>query len=227
MSQYWKKCPSDWINQTTFEKLKFSSKNLDKANAGNISALLVLLALIMLAEKDKNTGMQIISITYDDLMEYLNISRSSISSGIKKLSELGIINIDQSSRTNTYILEAIRPEFGWCKVPILKSKSGSRCIDAISNFSLRSKFELYSLKLFFYLASRRNNLESYSQVSYDKIEEITKIPRNDIKKTLSFMQINGLLEYIELGTRDEFSPDKVNKPNRYYLPQHQHIVKRF
>lgn len=39
------------------------------------------------------------------------------------------------------------------------------------------------------------------------------------------MQINGLIKYIELGTRDEFSPDKANKPNRYYLPQHQHIVR--
>ncbi|WGE50207.1 HTH domain-containing protein [Actinobacillus equuli subsp. haemolyticus] len=182
MIKHWKKCPSDWINQGVFEKLKFSSSNLGKTNASNISALLVLLALIMLAKEDKDTGKQMVSVTYDDLMEDLNISRASISSGIKKLSELGIITIDKSNRTNVYILETVRPESGWCKVPILKSKSGSRCIDAIANFSLRSKFELYSLKLFFYLAARRHNSESYTQVSYDKIEEITKIPRNDIKK---------------------------------------------
>jgi hypothetical protein len=105
----------------------------------------------------------------------------------------------------------------WFKLPCQAIFSDGK-INAFRRLSLRSKRDLYALKLYLYFASIRDNRTMFSMASHERIHEKTGIPENEIRRAHSLLTSVGLLAAIE---REFKGLEKTNEPNKYYLTGYQ------
>lgn len=115
------------------------------------------------------------------------------------------------------------PAHPFFKLPCRKLVAGD-VIVPFGNFLLRSKFELYALKLYLYLAARRNNSSYESLASHDKIHESTGIPRRDIRRAISTLINVGLFRAVD--RRSSGVGVHEHSPNLYYLRGCEDLVRQ-
>lgn len=151
------------------------------------------------------------SISYTKLSELTGISRTKISKGLSILEEYEMIQINREGKSNVYAITDYSKQSGWAKLPAkgLYDKNLS-AVTAFSTFRLRSKYELYALKIYLVLVAFRDNKLNYSQLSYDKITEYAGVPRNDIRSSLSLLVANELIQIDSESTElNEYSSSNI------------------
>lgn len=158
--------------------------------------------------------------TYDMLEKATGRPRSLIAKGLKRLQLSGLVTFQGSAQRRSYMLNG--PYDKWFKLPC-RAIVKDGVIEPFTTFNLRSKYELYALKLYLYLAAVRSNNESFSMASYETIYARTSIPERDIRRALALLISCGLLFNIDR----EFSRTlKVNEANKYYLKGYADLVPR-
>jgi len=179
----WVKLPTAWIENNGLRHFRWGTSGSDY-----IAALMSLMAIAHHANQDDGVS----KLTYDELTNFTTLSRAKVSSGLKKLEEENLIERNSLSRS-VYKLSNYDSARGWAKLPAKGLYSADREISAFSEFGLRKAGELNALKLFFLFVSRRDNNTNMANISYDKIQIYTGIERNNIKRGLSILVLNGLI----------------------------------
>jgi len=185
------------------------------------SALMLYMALVFAYGKEKPTGFYgdqyIKSLTYDDFEQACGISRKLISSGLKLLAELKLVDVQGGTRSREY--EVIFGGSGWFKLPCRSIVANNGQIRPFNSFQLRSKHELHALKLHLYLASVRDNSTAFSLASYETIYARTAIIERDIRKAIALLINCGLMVNVT-REKDVLVP---YGPNHYFLNGHEKL----
>lgn len=223
----WAKFPSKFVLDGKLKALLWTNDGVGKPSH-KVAALKLYVALSMKAEKHEFFSHYIdayiprysAQVTYDELMELTALSRSSIASGIDVLVSLELLDVDKDGRKNIYTFPDFDGSKDWCKIPCraLLSRDGKR-IEAFHKLKLRSKIELYALKMFIYLCAVRDNHSHHASASFEKINSQTSIPEADIPRTHSYLSGIGLIALVE-KRRDGFGEMKKNPPNAYFVIGH-------
>lgn len=221
---YWHAVPS----KTVLEALPLLTWVADKkaSPAVGTAALMLYVALLFMSEElPEETALGVVlnkhiaAASYDDLHDATALSRSLISKGLTRLVDLQLIKPTGSHQKRRY--ELAWSEGGWFKLPC-QAIVRSGVILPFQNFTLRSKHELYAMKIYLYLAARRDNYKDFTLASYETISESAKVPERHIRKALVTLSLTGLLVDIN---RDREDGDKVYGPNMYYLAGHHQLFK--
>lgn len=220
----WVKMPAAIVRDDKLKRLLWVNDSIGK-RAHKVAALKIFLALSMCAEKEEvyNSDFDDYStryaaqLTYERLGVLTALSRNSISEGIKILIDLEVINVHIEGRKSIYQFCGFTGDGHWSKLPCqaLLSRDGKR-IEALHKLKLRSKIELYALKMYLYLCTVRDNKTPYASASFEKINEQTSIPEKDIPRTHAYLSGIGLIALVEKRQNDN-SKSKANLPNAYYL----------
>ena len=181
----WVALPSRWIEDGGLKSFRWVDNG-----AANTAALMALIAVAHNIDRETASC----RMTYDEICLATGISRASLSAGLSLLESRGIIRRWGNGRS-TYQLLNFDMTAGWCKLPAKKLYIGNE-IAAFREFRLRSKTELYALKLYLLFASRRDNEFNVARISYDKITEYTGTPRPAIKSAISFLASLSMI-YVE------------------------------
>lgn len=189
--------------------------------AAGTAALMIYVALLFTMEELGREALlghsltkPVVTASYDDLHLATGLSRSLISQGLSRLVELELIQLSGSHQKRRY--ELSWSIGGWFKLPC-HAIVAAGVILPFKNFTLRSKHELYALKIYLYLAARRDNSKTYTLSSYETIADCTKVPERHIRKALVVLSLAGLLTDISRDHDD----DRVYGPNKYFLSGYQ------
>lgn len=222
---YWHRLPS----VTTLDALpKFTWARSGKLSAAsNTAALMLYVVLHFMAEdvlEESPSGLslsaRIAAASYEDLMNATGgKSRSLIAQGLQRLEELGLITRVGSHQKRRYRLTNSQP--GWFKLPC-QAIVRSGVVLPFKNLPLRSRHELHALKVYLYLAARRDNNKTYSLASYEKISEATGVPERYMRQALVTLTLCGLLHDID-RERDTTGGGPAYGPNIYYLRGHNQL----
>jgi hypothetical protein len=193
---------------------KWSSGNGSRTAA----ALILYVTLIFVGER-QTVGDTLVgyrsSPTYDELEKLTGLSRALISGGLKRLTELELVEASGSRQNRVYTIAMQGKR--WFKLPSLALFDEGRIIP-FRQLTLRNKLDLHALKLYLYFASVRDNQRPYSMASHGTIHEKTGIPEADIRRAHSLLTSVGLLAAIEREYKAGI--EKKNEPNKYYLRGH-------
>lgn len=219
ISQRWHRVPSDIVLEA-LPLFKWQWAD-GKTPAGEVAALLVYVALRFMAHHevvDEEHATTVATGSYNDLARATSLSRRLVADGLKRLVAIGLIQPMGSSQKRRYELLGASTT-GWFKLPCQAIVSEG-VIQPFTKFRLRSKTELHALKLYLYLAARRDNHTPYSMAGYDVISKATGIPEGDIRKASGFLLTSGLLAGV---MREPPLMAGKNTPNQYFLAGHQHL----
>jgi DNA-binding transcriptional ArsR family regulator len=169
---------------------------------------------------DPETGAAMV--TYRELEIATGLSRAKISSGLDALEAKGVIERRIERRRSTYRLIGMAKS-GWGAIPAKKLYAANGEIVFLQFFSLRKSTELHALRLYFLFVARRDVRTNLANISYDKIEEYTGIPREQIRSGISFLVTHGMIQvdYIPSGVT------KFGVSNAYritHLFPYQHLA---
>lgn len=187
----WVKMPAAWVRDMN----KFPLHSLlwvRGASANNTAALMIYIVLVHKAD-DNLKADGCCGPTYSEIRQITGLSRSKISGGLQVLYDLGIIANISVGKTNRYKLPKYEAQSGWAKLPAraLYTKDGR--FRPFMNMSLRSKYELYALKIYLLLVAQRDIVTNFANIGYDKIHLYTAVPRNDIRSSLSWLVNSDLI----------------------------------
>lgn len=219
---YWHDLPS----QTTLDALpKFMwAKRGTLSAASNTVALMLYVVLHFMADEVEEEGQiwHVATASYEDLARAIGgRSRSLVSQGLQQLEDFRLIERIGSHQKRRYRLFFSQP--GWFKLPC-QAIVRSGVVLPFANLSLRSSIELYALKIYLYLAARRDNYKTYTLASYENICTNTGVPERYIRKALVMLTVCGLLANID-RERDPKMLTSGYGPNVYYLRGHDQLFK--
>jgi len=213
--KYWHKAPSETL-LSALPLLNWHTAG-SKSASGDTAALMLYVALIFSAELDTDLAgivHQVSAASYDDLEHATALSRRLVADGLNRLVDLQLINRQGSHQKRRYRVTWPQvPKAGWFKIPCQAIVRNNQ-IMPFRNFTLRSKHELHALKLYLYLAARRNNASPYSMASYETIFESIGIPERDIRKAISLLIGTGLLRSVD---RSHDMAINGFGPNKYFF----------
>ena len=184
----WVRLPSGWIDRKELASLQWRAGG---EGSDNTAALMALTAIAHRADPENG----VTRATYDDLCAQTGLSRAKLSKGLAVLKRMNVVGSGPGDARSTYKLANYDPQIGWAKLPA-KSMYSSNQIAAFDNFQLRRVVELDALKLFFLFVARRDRKTNCANISYNKIEEYTRITRARIKTAISFLASLSLI-YVE------------------------------
>ena len=201
----WVMMPNEWINDGRLKQ--FSWNRAEGSN--NVAALMVLAPMLHHAERTSGLG----RLTYDGLELAASLSRHKISAALSVLESREIIEREPQGRS-TYQIVNYNPAFGWAKFPAFRLyRDGT--ITFFEELNLRKRVELDALKLWYFLAARRDNDVNLAKATYDQIAEATGIARERIKSGMSLLAANGLIHVEHIPSRHS----EYGVANAYRLPQ--------
>lgn len=222
---YWHRLPSE-TTLGSLRKLLWAREG-ELSPASSTVALMLYVALHFMAEDVLEEGpfgiplsTRVAAASYDELMHAIGgKSRSLVSQGLERLVQLKLITRLGSHQKRRYRLAFSRP--GWFKLPC-QAIVRSGVILPFENLTLRSRHELHALKVYLYLAARRDNYKTYSLASYEKISEATGVPERYMRKALVTLTLCGLLADISRA-RDTQGNTAAYGPNTYLLRGHHQL----
>lgn len=211
----WVKMPNQWIEAGALKEFRWSRGQ----GANNVAALMMYCGLVHFAEAE--TG--VVNLTYSDFMHITDLSREKVARGLGVLFKHRLIDEISGKRSYYQILE-YRPERDWAKFPA-KGLYSTTGIVAFKDFNLRKRAELDAMKMLLLFASRRDRTDNIARISYDKITEMSGIPRENIKSGLNILAANGLTHVERIPSRKS----QYGVANAYRLPYidpHNHMGTR-
>lgn len=157
--------------------------------------------------------------SYEALGQATDLSRSLIRQGLERLQDLGLIEPHGSHQKRWY--ELTWSDGGWFKLPC-RAIVRSGVIVPFTHFKMRSKHELYAMKLYLYLASVIGRGQTYAQASYETINERISIPERDVRRAVSVLINVGLLRNV---AREDTGMNTSWGANKYYLTGDQDLYR--
>ncbi len=116
--------------------------------------------------------------TYTFILYLAGLSRALIAGGLHYFEQSGILKIHLERWRNLYEICGFNKKVsGWCKLPHRSPIGPDGAIIGFRRFTMRNKYELYTLKLWLYLLQAWDNVSAEVQTSYEKINEGTASPR--------------------------------------------------
>ena|SRR5690554_1265618 len=191
------------------------------AVGGSGTAALTLYIALLIAHNRKRLDApddrtEQVRLTYDAIEARTRISRAKVASALRILeSELEVVQIERSRAGNAFTIVGIddRP---FAQLPQEKLYSPKlQQLRGLSDFTLRSKFELGALKLYLTILALRNAKTGATSVGYDKLMGYTGVRRADIHRCISHL-IN--LELVALGSAVDTSDSSSGHPHNVYIP---------
>jgi len=222
---YWHRFPS----QTTLDLLPQVRWAPDGvlSQASSTVALMLYVALHFMAENVLDEGpmgitlsKRVAAVSYDELMHAIGgRSRTLVSQGLQRLDQLQLIKRLGSHQKRRYELAVSTG--GWFKLPCQAILRGG-VIEPFTHMTLRSRHELHALKVYLYLAARRDNSLTCTLATYETISRATGVPERNMRKALVTLTTTGLLADIH-RERDAQGGTAAYGPNRYYLRGHNQL----
>ena len=228
----WVRMPSSWILQDGLRTFLWKEDSLGKP-ALKIAALRCYIVIAMHlelrykeSENDPFGGLveeHVAIISYTKLSEMAGISRASLSGGLHVLEQNGVITRELEGRNNVYRVTGFYGNNGWCKLPCRALLSSDlRTLKPFQDRPLRSKKELYALKMYLYLCAVRDNRTLPVVASYEKINAATSIPEREIPGAWAYLIGIGLLSHVSKKEPDVAG--KIRHANEYYLMGYRDLV---
>ena len=220
----WVRMPSYWIrDKTKFPLVEMKWQGANKAD--QIAALMLYIVLVHHANDEIAKDLPdvgLCKITYSELSDITGLSRSKISGGLNILYDLGVVSKFGSGRNNIYKIKNYGSHSGWAKLPAkgLYSKDYQK-IHAFHRFNLRLKNELNAMKIYLLIIALRDNSTNYAKIGYNRINEYTGIPRNNIRTALSLLVNLGLI-HVDSGNSDINEFSTINMYRLAYLEVYKH-----
>lgn len=220
-TNHWVSMNSEWIRDEKLCDIKWLTDSYGKPSS-KLAALMIYIVINMYSQKDVRGSLS--TLTYNQISNLTGLSRSLISNGTKTLVALKLIELRREGRKNEYIIFKKDLRYGgWCKLPCSALLNIHDEIAAFKFLTLRSKVELHALKMYLYLVSIRDNNESYSIASFEKISKKAGISIGDIAKAKTLLVAIGLIVNV---TFDLNYVSKKNEPTKYYLIGHSKLNKK-
>ena len=211
----WVKLPTAWIDSKELVGLRWTPEQ----GADNVAALMLLIVLAHRADRDSGAA----HLTYDQFCDATALSRAKVSSGLKVLEAMGLMQRKPSGRSSFHLAN-YDPQGGWGKLPAKRLYArGSNQVSFFSELSLRKPVELHALKLYLLFVARRDNSTNLANISYDKIEDYTGIERGRIKSGLSLLAANSLVHVERLPTMGGIDYAVSNAYRLVQLETHTHM----
>lgn len=247
MNRAWAKCPSLWArvknsveseqdfttpySQTNEAKIPHPSGEgflpglsylrwrLHKGSA--TAAIMLLFALAIKSNLDQKkdglrSGIKVVA-TYEQLMEYTNLSRGLIAKGLKLLRELGAITTVKDGNGCAYSLQGIDTPGQYCQLPqgyLLDGQTVMRRLKGLHT-AIKNRSSLDAMKLYMLLLAFRENKWNVACISYDKIREYTGMRKEEISIAVQLLQGAQL---IRLGGDQEVPlQEGQHRHNRYII----------
>jgi DNA-binding transcriptional ArsR family regulator len=201
----WVMMPSNWINEGGLKEFRWASE----VGANNIAALMAFAPILHCT--DRKSGIS--RLTYNDLELATSLSRTKISAGLDILTQRNLIEREPEGRSTFGICE-FNPCEGWAKFPAQRLYRESQ-VPFFYEFNLRKRTELDALKLWYFIAARRDNNDNLAKVTYDQIKDFTGIARDRIKAGLSLLAVNGMVHIEHIPSRRS----DYGIANAYRIPQ--------
>jgi hypothetical protein len=132
---------------------------------------------------------------------------------LEVLEERSLIEREPEGRS-TYKIAGFNPSYGWAKFPALRLYRDGR-ISFFNELNLRKRAELDAMKLWYFIAARRDHDDNLAKATYDQITDSTGIPRDRLKAALSLLAANGMVHVEHLPSRHS----EHGIANAYRLPQ--------
>lgn len=205
MKPFWKPMPYYYLR----DKNKIMSFKKNDLSA-SIAAIKIYILICLFSNSDEY-GNYCALLTYDQLSKYGALSRKLVRNGLKKLSEMELID-DEGIKKKKYYLVGVKrtgtsfsktrfsSSLGfWAKMPFTGLVDDSGRVTAFEAMSNRSVVELNSLKLFLYLLSIRSKDDVFISVTLSKIKSKLAISFQEIMLSIAFMQSIGMIYKVNLG----------------------------
>ncbi|KAA0178788.1 hypothetical protein FX016_22920 [Cupriavidus gilardii] len=206
---YWHKLPGDLIREQ-LPLFRWQPEGQD-GPATATAALMLYVALIFHTKSNEMPTSLMLEIptaevSYSELQESTGLSRKLIAGGIRRLEASGLVKRTGNAQKRCYV---IRYGNSFSKIPCRPIVRGNR-IHPFHQFSLRSKHELYALKLYLYLLSVRPNEQRYAQASYEKIYKKTGVPERDIQRAIAHLINVRLLQTVKRAEGQAYGPNEYH-----------------
>lgn len=176
------KLPVRWIDAGGLKAFTWKQGGSDE------TAALMLLA-VLAHHMDSDDGS--VRMTYDQLCQAASLSRAKVAGGLSILEARHLIERIAGQRSGFRIVD-YNPLANWAKFPVRGLYRGDR-VHAFTEFKLRSRVELDSLKLYFLFAARRSKELNMAPISYEKITEHSGVANDRIRPALNILGVNDLV----------------------------------
>lgn len=220
----WVRMPAFWVrneDELPLAKMKW----VGPKKSDQIAALLIYPVLVHHANEEVTSHLPergLCKLTYSTIGNLSGLSRAKIAGGLKILESMGLISLFGTGRDNVYQISNFENVRGWGKLPASGLYSDDRkSIPVFHRFQLRSKNELSALKIYYLLVAMRDNASGYARVGYEKIQNYTGVPRNEIKSALSLLINLGLI-HVDSGKSAVVDFGTVNLYRLRYLEPYKH-----
>jgi DNA-binding transcriptional ArsR family regulator len=201
----WVMMPSEWIADGGLKHFIWGPE----IGANNVAALMALAPILHHADRESG----ITRLTYNDLERTTSLSRAKIAAGLEVLEKRSLIEREPEGRS-TYKIAEFNSSNGWAKFPALRLYRDGR-IPFFNELNLRKRAELDAMKLWYFIAARRDNDDNLAKATYDQITNSTGIPRDRLKTALSLLAANGMVHVEHVPSRHS----EYGIANAYRLPQ--------
>jgi hypothetical protein len=194
----WVRLPSRWIEDRGLRAFTARSNLADE-----IAALMALLAIAHRSSPADGTS----RVTYDTLLNAIQVSRAKLSNGLEILATRQIIVREPNGRS-TFQLANFNPEGGgWCQIPAARLYTASGILDPFRDFRLRRYTELDALKAYLVIACRRDAKQNRTHLTYKQIHDYSGIPEGRIKSALSLLTVSRLIVVDQLPS--QLNPERM------------------
>ncbi|SFH55928.1 hypothetical protein SAMN05216299_12226 [Nitrosospira sp. Nsp14] len=201
----WVMMPSDWIMEGGLQEFRWAAE----IGANNVAALMTFAPTLHRADRVSGVA----RLTYNDFELTTSLSRTKISAGLEILWKRRLIEREPEGRS-TYKLCEFSPSGGWAKFPALRLYRDGR-IPFFYELNLRKRTELDAMKLWYFIAARRDNDDNLAKATYDQITELTGIARDRLKTALSLLAASGMVHIEHVPSRQS----EYGIANAYRIPQ--------
>lgn len=190
--QDWGRFPSGWIAEGQLKRFKWN-----RVRTNGIAALRV---YTVLAQRLRDAD-GIVRATYEALTENANLSRASVSAGLRLLeAEELVVSGEAAGGKGRYRFLAYDPTRGWAKLPAQKLYDGMQ-FRPFKTWHMRSQVELHAMRLYLLIAARRDTTYNEAFLTYEKIHEYTRMSDTQITSGLSLLNTSSMI-YVVSHSRD-------------------------
>ena len=209
----WVKLPTTWILNKENPLLRRYSWRGD-IKSDYIAALMLYITIATHASRENTDDCPLgcAKLSYSKFCLITSLSRSKVSNGLNILIRDNLIEKYSYNKTNIYKIVNYENRGGWGKLPArILYDDYEEYIIAFSDFKLRQKVELDSLKLYLLLIALRDNYLNHATPSYDTINRYTGIIRTNIRSAISQLVNHDLIHVQKYG-----DPSNLEKRRNYY-----------
>lgn len=182
--QDWGRFPSEWIASGNLKQFAWK-----QVGTRGIAALRIYTVLAQRLRDDNG----VVRASYEALTENANLSRPSVSAGLRLLEQRGLIHTGEAAGgKGRYKFPGYNPNKGWAKLPAQKLYDGAQ-FRPFKTWHMRSKVELHAMRLYLLIAARRNNEFNEAFLTYEKIHEITGMKDEQITSGFSLLSASSMI----------------------------------